>query len=127
MAGDLQTVGRLTFLDNGTESQGEVDLRGVVVKAIVVPSNWTAAEIRFESKIGAQVGRGVADETDFLPTPLLIECEPGQYRILTGDESGASEGLWVVHALSVNPSDDTTPVAQASGPVTLVLVGNTMD
>lgn len=122
--GDIVGVGRFTIPDNAAVSN-EVDLRGFHLRALIIPDAWIAADVRFESKTH-ETGRGIEDQTDFLQTPLVLSVDAtgGQYRLLTSDEAGAADGLWVTRIRSVSAGDPDVDVNQTGGPLTIVAVGH---
>lgn len=91
MAAGLFVPATHAKISNGTSLSGEVDLRGLVVVSIAIPSSWTAAKITFQGSEKLTAEGGTFGNIFLDPgtaagpsTELTMDAIAGQINYLAG-------------------------------------------
>ena len=108
--GDLAAAGRFKILEE-EDTSTPVRLEGMKLRAIVIPDDWTAADVVFWSRPVLFAGD---PQTADYALVFAIQVVAGQYRVLTEDERSMAEGLWDTKIVSSLHADVSTPVTQDS-------------
>ena len=102
--------------DNGTLS-GEINLRERILRAIVVPAGWVAADIAFESAV--ESGGTFLPVDDWDGVRWVTAATASRISIVRPELGHA---LQFVKIASVDVTVPATPVSQTGGPLTVILL-----